>query len=71
MTILQVLIESGGKAPLKKVVKRVGVIMGPVLNQFDYKELPSRKDEIRWMNATKWARSVMVHDLGLLRNDSP
>jgi hypothetical protein len=68
--ILESLIELGGKAEMKDVLKRLQDKMKGVLNEYDYKQLPSNSKQRRWENTAQWARNTMVNE-GLLSADSP
>ncbi len=66
--ILGSLIELGGKAEMKDVLKLVHDKMRDILNEYDYETLPS--GGIRWENTAQWARNAMVNE-GLLSTYSP
>ncbi|MGB9794776.1 winged helix-turn-helix domain-containing protein [Thermodesulfovibrio sp. 3462-1] len=68
--ILESLIELGGKAEMKDVLKLVHDKMKNILNKYDYEPLPSNSKQKRWENTAQWARNTMVNE-GLLRSDSP
>jgi len=68
--ILKALVEFGGSSDITSVIDRVGAIMKPVLNQYDYMTLVSYPDKPRWRNTAQWARAKMVKE-GLLASDSP
>jgi len=68
--ILESIIELGGRAKVKDVVERVYDKMKGILNEHDYKPLPSKPKEKRWENTAQWARLDMV-EKGLLAKDSP
>jgi len=68
--ILQVLNEMGGSGKVAEVLDRVGRKMKGKLKVCDYEPLASDPKNLRWRNATQWARNSMVHE-GLLKNDGP
>ncbi|BCB96158.1 hypothetical protein JZK55_10800 [Dissulfurispira thermophila] len=68
--ILEALIELGGKAEMKAVLKKVYSKMKDRLNQYDLSPLPSNPKQARWENTAQWARNTMVSE-GLLSPDSP
>ena len=73
--LLQALVEMGGKGKTAAVIARVGEILKPVLKPKDYEKTATRAKatrsrELRWQNATNWARDAMVKD-GRLKSDSP
>ncbi|MGC8754816.1 MAG: winged helix-turn-helix domain-containing protein [Thermosulfidibacteraceae bacterium] len=68
--ILESLIELGGKAEMKQVLKLVHAKMENILNKYDYEPLPSIPKQTRWENTARWARNTMVNE-GLLVSDSP
>jgi tetrahydromethanopterin S-methyltransferase subunit G len=68
--ILEAIIELGGRAKVKDVLERVHDKMKGILNEHDYKPLPSKPKEKRWENTAQWARLDMV-EKGLLAKDSP
>ena len=70
MPILESLIELGGRAKMKDVLKLVHDKMKDALNEYDYAPLPSHPNEKRWENTAQWARYIMLQE-GLLANDSP
>ncbi len=70
MPILESIIELGGRAKVKDVLERVHDKMKGILNEYDYKPLPSKPKEKRWENTAQWARQKMVNE-GLLAKDSP
>ncbi|MGC8754868.1 MAG: winged helix-turn-helix domain-containing protein [Thermosulfidibacteraceae bacterium] len=67
--ILESLIELGGKAKVKDVLKLVHDKMKNILNEYDYEPLPSNPKQKRWVNTAQWARQTMV-DEGLLATNS-
>lgn len=69
--ILEVLVEFGGKATTKQVTDLIGERMGHLFKPLDFETLPTGSNEIRWRNSVKWARNTLVHEEGLMRNDSP
>jgi len=68
--ILESLIELGGKAKMKEVLKLVHDKMKNTLNKYDYEPPPSDPKQTRWKNSAQWARNTMV-DKGLLSSKSP
>ena len=68
--ILESLIELGGKAEMKNVLKLVHEKMKNILNKYDYEPLPSNPKQKRWENTAQWARNTMVNE-GLLSSESP
>jgi hypothetical protein len=68
--ILQVLVELGGRAPMARILDRVGQVMQGVLREVDFQPLASDPELPRWRNSAQWARNSMVQE-GLLKNDSP
>lgn len=55
---------------MKDVLKLVQNKMKNILNEYDYKPLPSDPKQKRWENTAQWARNSMVND-GLLSSSSP
>ena len=70
MPILESILELGGSAQMKDVLKLVQNKMKNILNEYDYKPLPSDPKQKRWENTAQWARNSMVND-GLLSSSSP
>ena len=68
--ILESIIELGGRADMRDVLKLVHDKMKNILNSYDYEPLPSDPKLIRWRNTAPWARNTMVNE-GLLAKDSP
>ena len=68
--ILESIIELGGKAEIRDVLKLVHSKMKGILNSYDYEPLPSNPEQKRWENTAQWARNTMVNE-GLLAKDSP
>ncbi len=68
--ILESLIEVGGKAEMKEILKKVNNKMKDKLNEYDFSTLPSNPNQKRWENTAQWARNTMVND-GLLSSESP
>lgn len=66
--ILETLIELGGEATVKEVLKRVYNKVKDDLSQKDRDKLKS--GQIRWENTAQWARKKMVEE-GLLSSSSP
>ena len=55
---------------MKDVLKLVHDKMNNILNEYDYKSLPSDPNQKRWENTAQWTRNSMVIE-GLLSSDSP
>lgn len=70
MPILESILELGGSAQMKDVLKLVQNKMKNILNEYDYKPLSSDPKQKRWENTAQWARNSMVND-GLLSSSSP
>ena len=70
MSILIVLNELGGRAHCQKVFKRLEKFIGDQFSEKDWEYLPSRNNEIRWINTARWTRQRLVND-GLLASNSP
>ncbi len=68
--ILESLVELGGKAKAKDVLKKVEEKMKDKLNEYDLQGLPSNPSQKRWENAAQWCRITLVSK-GLLSNNSP
>jgi len=68
--ILESIVELGGKAEMKEVLKRVEDKMSHKLNQYDLERLPSNTSQKRWENTAQWCRNTLVTE-GLLSHDSP
>jgi restriction system protein len=68
--ILESIIELGGRADMRDVLKLVHDKMKNILNSYDYEPLPSDPKLIRWRNTAQWTRNTMVNE-GLLAKDSP
>jgi len=66
--ILRALVELGGRAEAKDVLRRIEPIVEPFLTEADRRVL--KGGVIRWVNAAQWARYEMIKD-GLLRSGSP
>lgn len=66
--ILQVLTDLGGRGNVNEILERVYEKMKDVLNEVDLGKTSS--GVVRWRNACMWKRNTMVHEEGLLRNDS-
>jgi hypothetical protein len=69
LPILQALVELGGSSNLHPVIDRVGEIMAPILNKYDYMALKSDPDTPKWRNRAGWVRWHLVED-GLMSADS-
>ncbi|MCX7871412.1 MAG: winged helix-turn-helix domain-containing protein [bacterium] len=67
--ILEVLLELGGKAKVRKILEKVYLKVKDKLTSRDLDELESN-GEPRWRNNAKWARNDMVIQ-GLLNKNSP
>ncbi|MBC7328703.1 winged helix-turn-helix domain-containing protein [bacterium] len=67
--ILESLVELGGRAPTKEVLKKVEEKMKGILTEIDYGRLP-KSGQIRWVNTAKWCRKYLVQ-IGALKKDSP
>jgi len=67
MPILISLIELGGEAKVRDVLKLVHNKMKDILNEYDYEKLPKTK-QIRWENTAQWAKDKMKKE-GLLSDD--
>jgi len=70
LPILESIIELGGKAEMKDILKLMHDKMKSILNKYDYEALPSNPKQKRWENTAQWARNTMVNE-GLLSSDSP
>lgn len=68
LPILNILIDEGGSASVKKVLSKVNESMKSRFNEVDLAPLKSGV-EIRWKNKVMWARMLMVKE-GLLKTDS-
>jgi len=68
--ILEALEEMGGRAHCQKVFKSLERMWGAHLTKKDWQTLPSRNNEIRWINTARWARQMLVNE-GLLASNSP
>ena len=55
---------------MKDVLELVEKKMKGILNEYDYRPLPSDPKSIRWRNTVQWCRNSLVRE-GLLKNDSP
>ena len=55
--ILESLIELGGSGKMKDVLKLVHDKMNNILNEYDYKSLPSDPNQKRWENTAQWTRN--------------
>lgn len=69
VSILEALLEMGGKGRVKDILEKVEIKMKDKLTKVDYEKLPSGA-YVRWKNRAMWARLNMIHD-GLLKKDSP
>lgn len=58
--VLQALVTLGGTAPAAAVIDEVGKLVGDQLKPGDYEPLASNPDQVRWRNATQWARYRLV-----------
>lgn len=68
--ILEALVELGGSAPLREVLKRVEGKMASTLTPHDREPLPSDPKTLRWKNTAQWCRNTLVRE-GLMKGDSP
>lgn len=68
--ILESLLELGGRAKMKEVLKKVEEKMKDKLNSYDMEGLPSNPSQRRWENTAQWCRNTMVKE-GLLSSNSP
>lgn len=68
--ILESIVELGGSAKVKDVLKKVEDKMKHKLNEYDYESLPSDPREKRWAKTAQWCRYMLVTE-GLLSFDSP
>jgi len=68
--ILESIIELGGRADMRDVLKLVHDKMKNILNSYDYEPLPFNSLQKRWINTAQWARNTMVNE-GLLAKYSP
>ena len=68
--LLQALVDLGGSSDLHSVIDRVGEIMKPILNEYDYTPINSDPDTPRWRNSTQWVRFSLVKE-GFMSSDSP
>jgi restriction system protein len=69
LPILEALIELGGKAHARDVLKLVHAKMKNILNSYDYEDLSSNNQK-RWENTARWAKDSMVKE-GLLDKNVP
>lgn len=68
--ILEALIELGGAARLNDVLNIVKLKMKDILTPYDHQPLPSKPEEVRWINTARWCRNTLVRE-GLMKKDSP
>ena len=68
--ILLTLLGLGGSARASDVLDGVEERMKHMFTEVDYQDRPSGGIS-RWKHTAHWGRNAMVHQLGLLRNDSP
>lgn len=68
--ILEALVELGGKAEAKEVLKIVEQKLKEKLNKYDYENIPSDPHKIRWKDTARWCRNTLVNE-GLLSSNSP
>jgi len=66
-SILEVLVEMGGKARTNAVLDRVGEKMKSILKPKDYEKHQSRAKQIRWRNSAQWARNFMANEDGRMK----
>jgi len=69
LPILEALIELGGEAHARDVLKLVHAKMKNILNTYDYEDLSSNNQK-RWENTALWVKYRMVKD-GLLDRNVP
>jgi hypothetical protein len=69
LPILEALIELGGEAHARDVLKLVHAKMKDILNTYDYEDLSSNNQK-RWENTTQWVKYKMVEE-GLLDRNVP
>jgi hypothetical protein len=69
LPILEALIELGGEAHAKDVLRRVHAKMKNILNSYDYEDLSSNNQK-RWENTALWVKYRMVKE-GLLDRNVP
>ena len=69
--LLETLIEQGGSAPVKTVLEILGKKLKHIINEYDKQPLPSNPNTTRWENNAQWCRNTMVHQEGLMKDDSP
>lgn len=60
--ILEALVELGGKAEMKEVLKKVEEKMKHKLNQHDHEGLPSNPSLKRWEKTAQWCRNTLVNE---------
>lgn len=70
LPILEALVELGGEAPMRSVLKIVERKMVGVFTQEDYNHLPSDEKIIRWENTAQWAKYTLLQT-GLMSKDVP
>lgn len=68
--ILEALVELGGRAEAKEVLKIVEQKLKGKLNKYDYENIPSNPHKIRWKDTASWCRNTLVNE-GLLSSNSP
>lgn len=68
--ILEALVELGGRAEVKEVLKIVEQKLKGKLNKYDYENIPSDPSKIRWKDTASWCRNTLVNE-GLLSSNSP
>lgn len=67
--ILEILKDLGGSARIGQVFERIPQEMTEILQEVDFKTLPSDSSSPRWRNTARFARLTLVKR-GLLRDDS-
>jgi hypothetical protein len=69
LPILEALVELGGEAHARDVLKLVHAKMKNILNTYDYEDLSSNNQK-RWENTAQWVKYKMVEE-GLLDRNVP
>lgn len=67
--ILESVVELGGRAKTRDVLKKVREKVAHKLTEYDFEGLPSNPNEQRWMNRSRWCRQNLVNE-GLLSSVS-
>jgi len=68
--ILEALVELGGRAEAKEVLKIVEQKLKGKLNKYDYENIPSDPHKISWKDTASWCRNTLVNE-GLLSSNLP